>query len=514
MKIMENVKERAQRLCIRAALLLALAAMLCFAVCGLFVRVEVSSSEQAVEVVTFVREAFWPNLAATAALLAALPALRRLLAGRAGHRVLTAAALLLACGSMTFLLGARTPQSYDAAYVLEAAQLFAQGNYKVMQLPYFHACSYQLGLCLPLEIVLRLLPGLDVNLFMQGLGVVLNAACAAMLAWLAGQAFGAGVSWTTLLLSCLFLPAMLNPVHAYNTLPMFFCTVAAMCCFARYLSTRHARWGLAWTVLMGFAYMFKPNAAIPILALLICSVLDALRSRDGRIVGFALLSAVLGVLFLRAVIWQYELRSGVTLTGNVSMLARLTMGMQDGRVEAGWYNQYIEQFFPLEVTAAQERAAALSDLTQRLQEMKADPALAGDFFTRKLLSQWLEPTCGILWYAHLSEPTGTLAALAQQVYAQGDALRTALEAYMNVFQQVLYLLACVGLAGTIRRKPGSLQLLLPLYVLGGVLYHVLFEAKSQYAYIYMLLTLPSAALGLELLAQGVGRLPGRIRKTR
>ena len=100
------------------------------------------------------------------------------------------------------------------------------------------------------------------------------------------------------------------------------------------------------------------------------------------------------------------------------------------------------------------------------------------------------------------------------MYAQGDALRTALEAYMNVFQQVLYLLACVGLAGTIRRKPGSLQLLLPLYVLGGVLYHVLFEAKSQYAYIYMLLTLPSSALGLELLAQGVGRLPGRIRKTR
>ena len=483
MKIMENVKERAQRLCIRAALLLALAAMLCFAVCGLFVRVEVSSSEQAVEVVTFIREAFWPNLAATAALLAALLALRRLLAGRAGHRVLTAAALLLACGSMTFLLGARTPQSYDAAYVLEAAQLFAQGNYKVMQLPYFHACSYQLGLCLPLEIVLRLLPGLDDNLFMQGLGVVLNAASAAMLAWLAGQAFGAGVSWTTLLLSCLFLPAMLNPLHAYNTLPMFFCTMAAMCCFAHYLSTRRARWGLAWTVLMGFAYMFKPNAAIPILALLICSVLDALRSRGPR-------------------------------TGNVSMLARLTMGMQDGRVEAGWYNQYIEQFFPLEVTAAQERAAALSDLTQRLQEMKADPALAGDFFARKLLSQWLEPTCGILWYAHLSEPTGTLAAQAQQVYAQGDALRTALEAYMNVFQQVLYLLACVGLAGTIRRKPGSLQLLLPLYVLGGVLYHVLFEAKSQYAYIYMLLTLPSAALGLELLAQGVGRLPGRIRKTR
>ena len=511
---MGNVRERAQRLCIRAALALVLAAVLCFAVCGLFVRVEVGSSERAVEAVTFVREAFWPNLAVTALLLAALLLLARLTACRAGRRTLAAAAALLAGGSMGFLLGAKTPQSYDAAYVLEAAQLFAQGNYKVMQQPYFHACSYQLGLCLPLELVLRLLPGLDPNLFMQGMGVLLNAASVAMLAWLAGQALGGRAAWLTLLLTGLFLPAMLNPVHAYNTLPMFFCAVSAMCCFARYLRTRRARWGFAWAMLMGVAYMLKPNAAIPMLALLICAVLDALRSRDLRAVGFALLSAALGVLLIRGVIWQYELRSGVTLTGNVSMLARLTMGMQDGYVEAGWYNRYIERFFPLEVTAEQEHAVALADLTQRLHEMKAAPAMAADFFRRKLLSQWLEPTCGILWYAGLGEPSGPLAALAQPLYAQGGAIRTALEAYMNAFQQALYLLACVGLAGTIRRKPGALQLMLPLYVLGGVLYHAVFEAKSQYAYVYMLLLLPSAALGLELLIQGLARMTGRRRKAR
>lgn len=509
---MENGGSRIQQFCIRAALLLVLAALLCFAVCGLFVRVEVGSSEQAVEVVTFVREAFWPNLAATAALLAALLALSRLAACRAGRMALAAAALLLAGGSMAFLLGAGIPQSYDAAYVLEAAQLFAQGNYKVMQQAYFHACSYQLGLCLPMELVLRLLPGLDLNLFMQGLGVVLNAASVAMLAWLAGQALGSRAAWLTLLLSSLFLPAMFNPVHAYNTLPMFFCAVAAMCCFARYLRTRRARWGFAWAALMGVAYMLKPNAAIPMLALLICAVLDALRSRDWRAVGFALLSAVLGVLLIRAVIGQYELRSGVTLTGNVSMLSRLTMGLQEGRVEAGWYNRYIERFFPLEVTAEQERAEALADLTQRLHEMAASPALAADFFRRKLLSQWLEPTCGILWYARLSEPSGSLAPLAQQVFAQGGAIRTALEAYMNVFQQALYLLACVGLAGTIRRRPGSLQLLLPLVVLGGVLYHGIFEAKSQYAYIYMLMLLPLAAQGLAAVTECAGRLTDRRKK--
>ena len=141
---MGNARERAQRLCIRAALALVLAAVLCFAVCGLFVRVEVGSSERAVEAVTFVREAFWPNLAVTALLLAALLLLARLTACRAGRRTLAAAAALLAGGSMGFLLGAKTHQSYDAAYVLEAAQLFAQGNYKVMQQPYFQASMWHI----------------------------------------------------------------------------------------------------------------------------------------------------------------------------------------------------------------------------------------------------------------------------------------------------------------------------------------------------------------------------------
>ena len=509
---MENAGSRIQRFCIRAALLLVLAAVLCFAVCGLAVTARLDSGGGLSERITFTRDALLPNLAATAALLLLLLAMTRLVGHRAGRVALAAGAAALAAGSMAFLLGAGTSQTYDAAYVAEAAQLFAQGNYKVMHQPYFHACSYQLGICLPMEIVLRLLPGLDISLFMQGLGVVLNAASVAMLCALAQEAFGGRAAWTTLALAVLFLPALLYPVFAYNTLPMFFCVTAAMCCFARYLRTRRARWGFAWAALMGAAYMLKPNAAIPMLALLICAVLDALRSRDWRVIGFGVLSAVLGVLLIRGVIAQYELRAGVTLSGNASMLSRLTMGLQEGGAEAGWFNCYIEQFFPFEVTAEQERAAALADLTARLRQMAASPALAADFFARKLLSQWLEPTCATLWYGQLGGQSGALAVLAQPVYARGGAISTALEAYMNVYQQALYLLACAGLVGTIRRRPGSLQLLPPLVVLGGVLYHGIFEAKSQYAYIYLLLLLPSAAQGLAALAQCAGRLIGRRKK--
>ena len=152
------------------------------------------------------------------------------------------------------------------------------------------------------------------------------------------------------------------------------------------------------------------------------------------------------------------------------------------------------------MTAQQEHAIDLADWTARLREMMAQPAMAADFFARKVLSQWLEPTCATLWYGHLGEQSGPLSALAQRIYAQGGTLRTALEAYMNVFQQALYLLSGAGLIALLRRRATCAQLIIPLYVLGGVLYHGIFEAKSQYAFTYLMLLLPLAAHGLSALS--------------
>ena len=78
---------------------------------------------------------------------------------------------------------------------------------------------------------------------------------------------------------------------------------------------------------------------------------------------------------------------------------------------------------------------------------------------------------------------------------------------MNVFQQAAYVLALIGTCGMIREKgTGAVQLMLPVTVLGGFLYHMLFEAKSQYIYPYMLLLLPLAARGLTMVGAGIRRI--------
>ena len=53
------------------------------------------------------------------------------------------------------------------------------------------------------------------------------------------------------------------------------------------------------------------------------------------------------------------------------------------------------------------------------------------------------------------------------------------------------------------RKRDLLRALLPLILLGGLSYHLLFEAKSQYALPYFMLLLPLAGAGLTALFRKV-----------
>ena len=226
-------------------------------------------------------------------------------------------------------------------------------------------------ICLPMELLKRLLPGLNLSLAMQGLNVLFSAVTAGALAALCRVIFSQEEARAAVLLYVLFLPLALQCIFVYGTLPMLMMTALAVLCFALYLKRRRVRFGLAYAVCMALAYMLKPNAAVPLIALAICAVLDVPESRDWRLPGFAALSVVLSVGLARLVIAQYELRAGVTLTGDVSMLARMVMGLQRGGAQAGWFNRYTEQFFPLDVTAAQERAIASADLAARLAELRA-----------------------------------------------------------------------------------------------------------------------------------------------
>ena len=451
--------------------------------------------------VTLARDGFG-GLALTAALLLALAAVHAFLRRRAGRRAFAAALALWTAAALCFVLAVGLLPRADSALVIEAAKRFAAGDFSPLEGEYFSRVSYQLGICLPLEGLARLLPGLDLNLLMQALNCVISAALMALLCGLAGGLSGdARTSGAAALLYLAFVPMLLFNMFVYGVLPMLLLCVLAMRCFARYARTGERRFGVLYALLIGAAAALKPNAMIVMLALLICAAVHALQRKDGFLLLCAALSAVLCFALPAGVIRLYELRAGVTLAPDTGMLLRLAMGMQDSMIAAGWYNGVIEEYWPLSVTPEMEKAAALEMLAARLREFAADPAGAWAFFKEKCLTQWAEPSYDILWYGAVCGKSGRFNGLAHAIFRDGSPVRALLAGYMNIFQQAAYVLALIGTCGMIKEKRiEAVQLMLPVTVLGGFLYHMLFEAKSQYIYPYMLLLLPLAAAGMDLLA--------------
>ena len=451
--------------------------------------------------VTLARDGFG-GLALTAALLLALAAVHAFLRRRAGRRAFAAALALWTAAALCFVLSVGLLPRADSALVIDAAKRFAAGDFSPLEGEYFSRVSYQLGICLPLEGLARLLPGLDLNLLMQALNCVISAALMALLCGLAGGLSGdARTSGAAALLYMAFVPMLLFNMFVYGVLPMLLLCVLAMRCFARCARTGERRFGVLYALLIGAAAALKPNAMIVMLALLICAAVHALQRKDGFLLLCAALSAVLCFALPAGVIRLYELRAGVTLAPDTGMLLRLAMGMQDSVIAAGWYNGVIEEYWPLSVTPEMEKAAALEMLAARLREFAADPAGAWAFFKEKCLTQWAEPSYDILWYGAVCGKSGRFNGLAHAIFRDGSPVRALLAGYMNIFQQAAYVLALIGTCGMIKEKRiEAVQLMLPVTVLGGFLYHMLFEAKSQYIYPYMLLLLPLAAAGMDLLA--------------
>ena len=451
--------------------------------------------------VTLARDGFG-GLALTAALLLALAAVHAFLRRRAGRRAFAAALALWTAAALCFVLSVGLLPRADSALVIDAAKRFAAGDFSPLEGEYFSRVSYQLGICLPLEGLARLLPGLDLNLLMQALNCVISAALMALLCGLAGGLSGdARTSGAAALLYLAFVPMLLFNMFVYGVLPMLLLCVLAMRCFARCARTGERRFGVLYALLIGAAAALKPNAMIVMLALLICAAVHALEKKDGFMLLCAALSAVLCAALPSGVVRLYELRAGVTLAPDTGMLLRMAMGMQDSVIAAGWYNGVIEEYWPLSVTPEMEKAAALEMLAARLREFAADPAGAWAFFKEKCLTQWAEPSYDILWYGAVCGESGRFNGLAHAIFRDGSPVRALLAGYMNIFQQAAYVLALIGTCGMIREKrTEAVQLMLPVTVLGGFLYHMLFEAKSQYIYPYMLLLLPLAAAGMDLLA--------------
>lgn len=280
--------------------------------------------------------------------------------------------------------------------------------------------------------------------------------------------------------------------------------IIGMCCaiwsslfLIKYFQTDNYKKLIPCAILLIIATLAKYNNMIYLVAFVIVLIVHTVIKKKWQSIAFALALCIVTVGTSNLVIMSYEIRANVQLNDGVSQILYLDMGLNESYMAPGWYNGIALNTYKnnnLNSDAAETQAKA--DISSRLDKMSNDLGYTAEFFTKKFISQWNEPTFESIWVSEVKQHNEN--GLTDAIYNGG--LGNFLESYFNIYMQLIYILFSIGLILLIVRKKANIEtILLPLVILGGFGYHLLFEGKSQYIMTYIILLIPVCAFGMSQL---------------
>lgn len=251
-------------------------------------------------------------------------------------------------------------------------------------------------------------------------------------------------------------------------------------------------------LLITFSVIAKYNNMIWLLAIAIGMVIYVIREKKWIHLASTALIVLIAVGGFNLVIISYESRSGVELADGVSQTLYLRDGISESNMAPGWYNDkgksdYIESNCNNEV--ANEKAKA--DIDARLEKFSNDTPYRNKFFREKILSQWNEPSYECLWVSQVkTHYNGEVEndTLLYSIY--NGNWNKFLYDYFDYFATISFILFTVAMVSLIKRKCSAEMIILLTGLMGGFLYHLLFEGKSQYILTYFIIVVFFASYGL------------------
>ncbi len=307
--------------------------------------------------------------------------------------------------------------------------------------------------------------------------------------------------------------------------------------------------GFGSILFLTLSVMLRKNSLIPVIAVLLVLLFEALRPRrNGKMrLGLLIMAvclAVTSVGILPLVQKCYEKKAGNTLSSGVTAMSYLAMGMQEASRGCGWYNGFnIDTYDTAGMDTALANEISRLAIDERLTYFREHPGYTADFYLHKHLSQWADGT-----YASRQATLATYggrSAFFKEVY-EGSLSGGYIE-WCNAWQNILYLgvlVFCIDslkkrrkskvvghmadqtaghtagctadhmaehttgrtadrivghTAGRTADRPGTDHLYVYvglIAVLGGFLFHTFWEANSRYIFSYSLLLMPYCGAGV------------------
>ena len=390
-------------------------------------------------------------------------------------------------GVLLILFG-RTVPAADALSVYNAAAEWILGNTDIIHptVSYLSYYPQQIGLMAFLELLLRIwnLTGLSAPAWHFIKFIYVCLLCGAIwfqylsLQYLWPENYKK-ISCCYLVLVCCNLPMIMYSSFVYGEIPSFAALSVGCYLLLRLLGSvspggssrdsvspggssphmlcRIIFTGLGSILFLTLSVMLRKNSLIPIIAVLLVLLFEALRfGRSVRsrlcLLGMAVCLAVTSVGILPLVQKCYEKKSGNTLSSGVTAMSYLAMGMQEASRGCGWYNGFnIDTYDTAGMDTALANEISRLAIDERLAYFREHPGYTADFYLHKHLSQWADGT-----YASRQATLATYggrSSFFKEVY-EGSLSGGYIE-WCNAWQNVLYLGVLVFCIDSLKKRRKS-----------------------------------------------------------
>lgn len=400
----------------------------------------------------------------------------------------------------TWVISSQSAPTEDSYFVTNFALEFSNGDFSILEEDrYFKNCSYQLGYVFFNEILIRI-----ARIFKPVTTFIFLEVC---------NAFFLSVIYVflLLLLEALFHNPRINMVAtillALSAAPLIFCSfvygvypgmmfaLIALYCEIRYLKDNKIVFGILAIPSIVIAVMVKSNYLIWLIAMvLICLVVMFRRKKYAFDIGFLVLAVGLSMAVQPSVKAMYENRSGVDLGDSIPYVSWIAMGLNESDLAPGWYDYHynITNFEESDFNAEKAAESSKKEIADRMHYFVKNPQYANDFFYLKAVSQWNETTYESIWNNVVRNQYQEKGKLSDWVCNQGQPK---VRRYMDVFAQFIFFAFLVSCVYTLRKK-NFLWGTIPLIFVGGFLFLLLSEGKSQYVMPYFILMTGFSAFGI------------------
>lgn len=401
----------------------------------------------------------------------------------------------LAAGCVWVWIAGAVPQADQGIVSLLAGEL-AKGQYTAfLKGAYLSNFPHQLGFTAWLHLLYSIFGG-ENYMIPQVFNVLWTTLSFLSLAGITRELFeDENIRRMEVCLSFFCLPMIFYNTFVYGNVISLALALAGIWCMLVYMRKKRIWLALAFAFLMALACVMKSNSLIFLLGISVVAAVEFLKQKRPIDLLWILLPYILLVLMNFLLTAYYENVSGENFSGRgVPKIAWAAMGLQEGKWAPGWYNDFpVDEFMALDYDPEAMEEVSEKSIQASLEGFVEDPAYAASFFCQKIISQWNEPTfqCFMISYS----PERTYSRLLNSLYH--FKLNGVLETFMDGYQTAV-LGGCVFFFLFRLRRRCSLKILLPgIIMLGGFLFHLVWEAKCQYALPYFFLMLPYAAAGCE-----------------